>query len=228
MTIEVLVAGPWADHTALATAFMTKHSLKWLVTESLLEEKETGHTCQLSVEEADDALRERLADATDLSPTVLAKVAGMVALRLPDGGIEAAQDLAYFAHQLIRLGGIAVVVTGAGKVLDAETWESRWDNEEASGLYSLFVALREEDDFYYSYGMHQFGYADAACRSKLDYSEATWLIHAFNLARMTGEIKAEPTSFETEDDLMKVRKIPSPVEDQEHPTFNSYGVLAVG
>lgn len=224
MTIELLVAGPWADHTALATAFMTKHGLKWLVTESLLEEKESSDACQLRVDAADEALRARLAGAVALPAQTLESVAGMASLSLPEAGLEAAQDLAYFAHQLIGVGGVAVVVPAAGHVLDAATWEARWNSEEASGLYSLYVALRQEGTMLYSCGMHQFGFADGAREAGGDANEAAWLIHAFNLARVSGEAKGNAKTFGTEDGSFALKKVDSPADDKNHPSHNPKGL----
>jgi hypothetical protein len=100
-------------------------------------------------------------------------------------GFNACREIAEFTQVLLQIGGVAVMVESAGIVHDQARWLADYNSQDVFEIYSLFVALIEGSDYYYSCGMHNFGKADVAISLTEDLGLAIYVMNVFNYYRLT-------------------------------------------
>ena len=99
-------------------------------------------------------------------------------------GYQACLQIARLAVVLLKIGGIAVKLESAD-VAHSREWLSNYNSDDVFDIYSLYVALVEGEEYYYSCGMHHFGKADVAIALTEDISLAIYVMNVFNYYRLT-------------------------------------------
>lgn len=141
-------------------------------------------------------------------------------------GYDACLQIARFAQVLLEIGGIAIKVESAGIVHEKDKWLANYDSDDVFDIYSLFVALIQGDDYYYSCGMHNFGKADVALDLNEDIGLAIYVMNVFNYYRLTeSPILQDGHTFQPDiaSPTYQIKWIPDDQCEMDSPLFNSYG-----
>ena len=143
-----------------------------------------------------------------------------------DSGYDACFQMARLAQVILQIGGIAIEVESAGIAHDKAKWLANYNLADVFEIYSLFVALIEGDDSYYSCGMHNFGRADVAVDLAEDVGLAIYVMNVFNYYRLTeSPILQDGHTFQP--DIECPRYLIKWTEDREHqitsPQYNPHG-----
>ncbi len=141
-------------------------------------------------------------------------------------GYDACLQIARFAQILLKIGGITIKVESAGIVHEKNRWLANYDSDDVFEIYSLFVALVEADDYYYSCGMHNFGKADVAIDIAEDIGLAIYVMNVFNYYRLTeSPILQDSHAFQPdiESPTYQIEWIQDDQAETNSPLFNSYG-----
>ncbi|MEL6495972.1 MAG: hypothetical protein AAFQ41_12755 [Cyanobacteria bacterium J06623_7] len=100
-------------------------------------------------------------------------------------GYQGCLQIARLAKIILEVGGIAVRLEAAALVHSRDRWCDRYNSDDVFDIYSLFVALVEGEEYYYSCGMQQFGKADVALSLTEDINLAIYVMNVFNYYRLT-------------------------------------------
>ena len=109
----------------------------------------------------------------------------IVYLTSTEVGYQACLQIAKLARVLLKIGGIAVKLESADVVHSRDRWLSNYNSDDVFDIYSLYVALVEGEEYYYSCGMHHFGKADVAIALTEDIGLAIYVMNVFNYYRLT-------------------------------------------
>jgi|SRR5579859_1126354 len=105
---------------------------------------------------------------------------GVVYLHFPIPITSERKRITVFTDVIRRCGGLAVKIESTGI---ADTWD-HWFSALRSGgpleLYRTFVMIVSSSNYYYSCGMHLFGFPDVEVNRLMGVKEATDLIDRFN------------------------------------------------
>ena len=98
---------------------------------------------------------------------------------------QACVKIARFAKVFLDLGGLAVHIASAGITHHKNTWLAKYSSDDVFDIYSLYVALVEAEDSFFSCGMHNFGKADVFLDAAEDVNLAIYVMNVFNYYRLT-------------------------------------------
>ena len=93
----------------------------------------------------------------------------LIYLTSAEVGYQACLQIARLTQVLLQIGGIAVKLESADVAHSRDRWLSNYNSDDVFDIYSLYVALVEGEEYYYSCGMHHFGKADVAIATGTPY-----------------------------------------------------------
>ena len=177
------------NRRAIAAALESKYGTDYVFIGRMFQSTITQDSCQIEISDRNFELINtfKLAGQDKISATTLQQLnrhQQIIYLTSTDTGYDACCQMARCTQVLLNIGGIAVKVESAGIVHDKTKWQTNYDSNDVFDIYSLFVNLIEDDD-YYSCGMHNFGKADVAIALTEDIGLAIYVMNVFNYYRLT-------------------------------------------
>ena len=101
-----------------------------------------------------------------------------------------------------------------------------YNSNDLFDIYSLYVALLEGDNYYYSSGMHNFGKTDVAVAITEEMSLAIYVMNVFNYYRLTEcAILQDGHTFQPdiESPIYEIKWIPDYEYEIDSCLYNPYG-----
>ena len=102
-----------------------------------------------------------------------------------DTNYDSCRLLAKLGQIFLSIGGMGIKVDSGGIAHNSDKWLANYNSDDVFDIYSLYVALVEGDEQYYSCGMQNFGKADVAVSLTEDVGMAIYLMNVFNYYRLT-------------------------------------------
>jgi hypothetical protein len=193
-TLMLCIPGDWVDRKDFLTRVVKETKGEFMLAGVILAKPSAKMHVELDLEGHDLRMAEsfRVSGQGKLSETLLQQVADhrMVAyLHFDISLILERSEIVEFSRLMQSVGGIAVKVESSGVAHDWETWLKLIDSEFDFDWYCSVMTLVEDEDTYYSCGMHHFLLEEVEVPSDLGISAAAELINEFNLWRIVEEPK---------------------------------------
>ena len=251
MTDKIIICIPIKSNSRaeIASALADKYSTDYTFAGRIFRSIADARSCQIDIcdrqnyetswrlarlQLADDSYSLDLVDAfkiagDKISQSTLQQIENcpqVVYLTSIDTGYDSCLQIARFTKILLDVGGIAVKVESAGIAHEKARWLANYNSDDPFEIYSLFVALIEGDNFYYSCGMQNFAKADVAIEIAEDIGLAIYVMNVFNYYRLTeSPILQDRHTFQPDIQSPKYR-LKWTVDNESlisSPQYNSYG-----
>lgn len=246
MTSKIVICIPITlnSRQEIASALENKYGMDYVFIGRVLRSLVTNESCEIDIctvnrisdratwtqfnRDANLAHAFKIAGQDKINATTLRKINydRVIYLISTNTGYDACFQIARFARVLLEIGGIAIKVESAGIAHDKDRWLANYDSDDVFDIYSLFVALIQGDDYYYSCGMHNFGKADVALDPTEDISLAIYVMNVFNYYRLTeSPILQDGHTFQPDiaSPIYQIEWIQDDQCEMDSPLFNSYG-----
>jgi len=160
---------------------------------------------------------------------VLARIkahTAVVYLHFPLDLVGQRERMQKFTDIIRDLGGIAVKVESCG---NAHTME-RWNDLLSGNMFDAYcagVVLVRDDKYFYSCGMHHFGFPECEVASSIPIEEAAHLMNQFNFWQIHDKPKVSPgETFSLTETAPRFRLslAPDPRSDKDDLFHNPHGV----
>jgi len=182
--IEIVlgIPGLWSERTEILNAIVQQTDGLMFVGK-LLFDKRTNKSFVVDVYEHDPALRKAFAVTgrgliAEQELENIARQTYTLYVKGPGGTINAALGMMELGVQLLKAGGLAVKVETAGLSHSAQNWQ-RFAANGLDFLCEAYAVVVQEQDTYYSSGMHNLGLSDALVRDDITLQGANHLIKNF-------------------------------------------------
>ncbi len=182
--IEIVlgIPGLWVERTEIISAIVQQTDGLVFVGK-LLFDRRTNKGFVVDVYEHDPILQKAFAIAgrgsiTEQELEAVGRHTYTLYVKGPGGTINAALGMMEVGVQLLKAGGIAVKVETAGLAHSAWNWQ-RFAAHGLDFLCEAYAAMIQEQDTYYSSGMHNLGLSDALVRDEITHQGADHLIKNF-------------------------------------------------
>lgn len=182
--IEIVlgIPGLWSERTEILSA-IEQQTDGLVFVGKLLFDRRTNQGFVVDVYEHDATLRKAFAVTGRglIAEQDLEAIAGhtyTLYVKGPGGTINAALRMMELGVQLLKAGGIAVKVETAGLAHSAQDWQ-RFAAHGLDFLCDAYATVIQEQDTYYSSGMHNLGLGDALVRDDITLQGANHLIKNF-------------------------------------------------
>ncbi|MGF1590820.1 MAG: hypothetical protein ACFCU7_16560 [Pleurocapsa sp.] len=245
MTSKIVISIPInLDSKEIASILVSKYGQDYEFIERVLRSQFTNESCEIDICKV-NRIGDRATEIEfnrDASLVHAVKFAGdkinaatlqkindhqqVIYLISTNTGYDACLQIARFAQVLLEIGGIAIKVESAGIAHEKDRWLANHNSDDVFEIYSLFVALVEADDYYYSCGMHNFGKADVAIDITEDIGLAIYVMNVFNYYRLTeSPILQDGHTFQPDiaSPTYQIEWIQDDQSETDSPLFNSYG-----
>ena len=181
----------------LAAALENKHGVEYVLLGRIFRSTVSSDSCEIEIIKTSDrssSLTSSLADDFELAGQdkldlatlqLIHQCPQIIYLTSTDSDYAGCLQIANLARVLLQVGGIAIKVESTGLAHSREKWLTNYDSDDVFDIYSLYVALVEGKENYYSCGMHNFGKADVAVSLESDMGLAIYVMNVFNYYRLT-------------------------------------------
>ena len=179
--IAISIPIPLKNRQEIADRLLDKYGTEYLFIGRVLQETASDRNCAIDIHPINQESGE-----TDVNGDVDRDGDRIsVCLTSTDVGYESCLLMARFARIFLEIGGTKVRVESGELNCDAAKWLANYNSEDVFDIYSLYVALIEGEDNYYSCGMNNFGKADVALSQEEDVGLAIYVMNVFNYYRLT-------------------------------------------
>lgn len=231
-TLMLCIPGDWVDRKDFLTRVIERTNGEFMFASLILAKPSAKIHVELDLEEHTPKIAEsfRIAGQGKLSGELLQQVADhrMVAyLHFDISLILERSKLIEFSRLMQSVGGIAVKVESSGVAHDWETWFELIDSEFDFDWYCSVMTLVEDEDTYYSCGMHHFLLEEVEVPSDMGIAAAAELINQFNYWRIAEEPKigdGHTFSLSNDSPHFRMKKV---ADDRHEPGdlfHNTHGV----
>jgi hypothetical protein len=176
------IPGLWSEKTAILSAIAEQtDGLKFAG--KLLFDTRTNRSFVVDVYEHDPGLQKAFAVSgrgliVETELEAIGKHTYTLYVKGPGGTINAALSMMELGVQLLKAGGLAVKVETAGLAHSAQRWQE-FAARGLDGLCEAYTVLMQEQNTYYSCGMHNFGLNDVLVTDTITLQEADHLLKNF-------------------------------------------------
>ena len=188
--VIVGISGKWQTKQELISSLVKTYGKEYVYAGNVLFEASTKQMCQIDLSHQDDNLECSFQTVLKLETANAASEEisldrQTVYLSFNHPGYETCLKAARFAKVLLDIGGSSVRVASTGITHHKTTWLEKYNSSDVFDIYSLFVTLIEEENYFSSWGMNNFGKADTSVDATEDMSLAIYVINVFNYYRLT-------------------------------------------
>lgn len=163
-----------------------KFAARYTVAGKVFLDTETQEYCLIEfLENSDRCLNYDRTLESDISLANLQNCSNVAVLTSFKLGYVACRQMAQYAETLLKLGGVAVIVDPAEKVVTKTEWLAKCNSKDIFDIYLLYVTLVEGASCYYSCGMNNFGKSDVSLDLSEDIGLANYVMNVFNYYRLT-------------------------------------------
>lgn len=216
---------------AIASALVDKYGTDYLFMGRLLRSNIDQQSCSIDICDRDLNLASDFAllGQETINAATLTEIEQhkkIIYLISTDTKYDACILLAKLAQIFITIGGIGVKVDSGEIVHSSDKWLANYNSKDVFDIYSLYVALVEGDEQYYSCGMQNFGKADVAVSITEDVGMAIYLMNVFNYYRLTeSPILQEGHTFrpDIESPRYKMNWMIDTKHESDSQLYNSHG-----
>lgn len=246
MTSKIVICIPIAlnSRQEIASALENKYGMDYVFIGRVLRSQFTNESCEIDIckvncisdraswiqfnRDANLPHAFKIAEQDQINATTLQKINHhrVIYLISTNTGYDACLQIARFAQVFLEIGGIAIKVESAGIAHKKDRWLANYDSDDVFDIYSLFVALIQGEDYYYSCGMHNFGKADVALDLNEEIGLAIYVMNVFNYYRLTeSPILQDGHTFQPDiaSPTYQIEWIQDDQCEMDSPLFNSYG-----
>lgn len=135
------------------------------------------------------------------------------------------------AYALLNAGGLGVKVESSGIANTIKKWTHVYNTNDIVDLFKAFVTVAEEEDFYYTCGMHCFGLPDVITfKNQVSTQYAQELMQIFCLYSLIEKPKLEDGStfsIDEKNPSFILRHTQCRHFPKEHLFHNKYGIWAL-
>ncbi|MFE3574651.1 DUF4261 domain-containing protein [Lysinibacillus sp. NPDC059133] len=147
------------------------------------------------------------------------------------GTIDNLIKLIEVSNVLLKAGGLGVKVEVSGTATTPESWSIINSKKEIPETFKAFVTVAEEDDFYYTCGMHCFGLPDVITfknQVSIEYAQELMQIFClYNLIEKPYLEDGSTFSLAEEHPIFVLRYSDCRHIPEDHLFYNKYGVWAL-
>lgn len=188
--ISIAIPGTWQDRSSTISALEKIYAQNYSLAGGIFLEIATARSCIIQIGDRDSYLANEfeVAGQGSISESTLAKLElhrQVVYLIFPDVGYQTCLTAARFAKVFLDIGGIAIKVNSTQIAHEKDIWLEKYDSQDVFDIYSLFVILSCDNDYFFSRGMNNFGKADVSIDIREDIHLAWYVINVFNYYRLT-------------------------------------------
>lgn len=191
MSNKIVICIPFElkSRPEIASALKSKYGTNYVFIAQVFRSVVNNENCLIEICQSDADLVSafELAGQNKITDATLQQIARhqQIVYLTTDTGYNSCLQIAKLARVLLNIGGIALKVETAGVAHEKDRWLALYNSHDVFDIYSLFVALIEGDNDYYSCGMHNFGKADVAIAKTEDVGLAIYVMNVFNYYRLT-------------------------------------------
>ena len=172
----------------IATALVDKYGTDYLFLGRVFQSTVKDFSCAIKIGDRNASLTPAFAAAAKIPATTLNEIDNhqqVIYLSSVDTDYAGCVQFAQLIKVFLSIGGIAVKLESAGIAHTASKWLASCDSDDVFDIYSLYVALVEGENNYFSCGMQNFGKADVAIALTEDLGMAIYVMNVFNYYRLT-------------------------------------------
>ncbi|WP_110934035.1 DUF4261 domain-containing protein [Paenibacillus bouchesdurhonensis] len=158
----------------------------------------------------------------------LRKHRSIIYLITEGGTLEKVINVMEVASAILNAGGIAVNVESSGRARTKKDWLEITKSKDITRLFSAFIQMSQENEVYYTTGMHCFGLRDVKTASEgitaRDVATLFRIFCLYNLDEKPQINDGETFSLDPSSPIYLLKQEECTMFDEEDPYFNPYGV----
>ena len=183
------IPGNWNDRSDLLARVVRESRGEFMFAGLICAQVKKNRHCKLEFTNADSAIGNafEIAGGLQLDRDLLKEISShtsVVYLIFDSVLPELTDELKDFTRLLSRLGGIAIKIESTGVAFGWNSWFERIESTNPFDSYRTFVTLIGDEDYFYSCGMHHYGFPDVEVASKIGPNTAADLMNQFNFWRV--------------------------------------------
>ncbi|MFP7412697.1 DUF4261 domain-containing protein [Priestia filamentosa] len=144
------------------------------------------------------------------------------------GSLERIQSIMKAASAILSAGGIAVNIESSGKACTKEAWIAAAKSKDMTRLFSIIIQMSQEEDTFYTTGMHCFGLRDVITSvEEISAREVATLFRVFclyNLDENPVIHDGETFSLDPSSPIYLLKQENCMMFEEDDPFYNPYGV----
>ncbi len=177
------------DRKQINEALVQKFGQRYTIAGKVFLDNQTQKYCLIEIlENSDHFINYCQSLESDIPIEDFQDCVAIVVLTSYKLGYVSCCQLAQYAEIFLNLGGVMVIADTTAKVIDKAEWLTKCNSEDVFDIYLLYVILVEEESYYYSCGMNNFGKPDVSLDLSEDIGLANYVINVFNYYRLTESV----------------------------------------
>jgi len=230
--LVLCIPGPWKNRNEFVSLIASETKGDFMFAGGILVNPPKDDHIGLEFYEYDKTMRDAFeyAGQDKLSKKLLEKIdrhSATVYLFFPFPITENMDKIKRFVKVIKKINGFAIKIESTGIAHDWKNWDSIIKSNDLFEIYSGFVVLISDDQYYYSCGMHNFGFPDIQITRDIDINEAADLMNRFNFWVVSDNptLDSGHTFSLTEDSpYYKIELVKDNRHDKEELFYNQNGL----